>query len=522
MTDAPTGAVQTEQDPSHPLLADLTDPQRRAVTTTEGPLLVMAAAGSGKTRVITRRIAWLVKQTGIAPWQVLAITFTNKAAGEMRERVGALVSERQAKALTVCTFHALCARLLREFAQAAGLKPDYTIYDSDDQKRAVKQAMSELDISKQNFTPDALKSAISNAKNELIDAEAYAAEAGDFFQRTAAKVYARYEQILQANNALDFDDLLMHTAFLLRRDQDTRTELQDRFQYLLIDEYQDTNHAQFIIAHHIASGHGNICVVGDPDQSIYGWRGANIRNILEFETHFPQAKVVALGQNYRSTPQILKAADALIRNNRQRRHKPLFTQNPDGERIKVIQHADGEAEASWIVDWFRQQHEAGANWSDMVVFYRMNALSRVMEDACMRAGIPYQIARGTAFYDRAEVRDAVAYLRLLSNPADAIALGRVINQPARGIGKTTVEHLEAYAAANGLSVYQACEKAALVPALNARAQSAVLKFVKMVDGWRRKLDPQDSGLAFVPGVRDVAEMVIRDSGLEAYNKKIYP
>ena len=523
MSDGPQDVQSPPQvDPQHPLLADLTAPQRQAVTTTEGPLLVVAAAGSGKTRVITRRVAWLVKETGIAPWQILAITFTNKAAGEMRERVGTLVTERQARALTVSTFHALCARLMREFADRAGIKPDFTIYDADDQKRAIKQAMKELDINKQNFTPDALKSAISNAKNELIDHETYAGQSADFFQRICTKVYTRYQQILKTNNALDFDDLLMETAFLLRRDSETRQTLQERFQYLLIDEYQDTNHAQFVIANHIGSAHGNICVVGDPDQSIYGWRGANIRNILEFEQHYPQAKVVALGQNYRSTPQILKAADTLIRNNRQRRHKPLFTENPDGDRIKVIQHTDEEAEASWVVDWFRDQHEAGVPWSNMVVFYRMNMLSRVMEDACMRAGIPYQIARGTAFYDRAEVRDAIGYLRLLSNPDDGIALGRVINQPTRGIGKTTIEHLEAYAAANGITFWQACEKASLVPALTPRAQSAVLKFVNMIDGWRKKLTDEHEMLTYVPGVRDLTEMVIRDSGLEAHYRKIDP
>jgi ATP-dependent DNA helicase UvrD/PcrA len=522
MTDAPHQSAEAESMTHHPLLADLTDAQRQAVTTTEGPLLVVAAAGSGKTRVITRRVAWLVKQIGIAPSQVLAITFTNKAAGEMRDRVATLVSERQARALTICTFHALCARLLREFADRAGIKPDFSIYDTDDQKRAVKQAVKDQQINEKNFTPDAMLSAISSAKNELVDEDIFTAQAADFFSRIVAKVYQRYQHILRANNALDFDDLLTEVAFLLGRDQQVRLELQDRYQYLLIDEYQDTNHAQFTIANHIAARHTNICVVGDPDQSIYGWRGANIRNILEFEQHYPGAKVVELGRNYRSTPQILHVADSLIRNNKKRRHKKLFTENPPGDKIRLVACADEEHEAQTVVDFFREQHDTGRPWSDMVVFYRINSLSRMIEETLMRSSIPYQVVRGTAFYQRKEIRDAVAYLRVLNNPADEIAILRIINQPTRGIGDTTVEHLRNFAAAKGLSLWGAIEQAANVPALNPRAVNAVRGFAGLYRKWREKLDTADQSLAFTPGIRDLVEMVIRDSDLEKHYKNEDP
>jgi len=514
-----TEAHSTTRADDNPLIHDLTEPQREAVTTTEGPLLVVAAAGSGKTRVITRRIAWLVRETGIAPWNILAITFTNKAAGEMRQRVADLVSARQARALTIGTFHALCARLLREFAEPAGLKPDFSIYDAADQRRAMKEVMKAQNISSKNFTADTLRGTISNAKNELIGPEAYAAEAGDFYARIVARAYGEYQKMLQANNALDFDDLLMATADLLRNDAAVRQELQQRYQYSLIDEYQDTNHAQFVIAHCIASGTQNICAVGDPDQSIYGWRGANIRNILEFEQHYPATKVIALGQNYRSTPQILHAADTLIRNNTQRRHKPLFTENAAGEQIRLVQASDEEHEAQVVVDWLREAREEDVDWSHMVVFYRMNALSRVMEDALLRSSIPYQVARGTAFYERKEVRDAIGYLRLLNNLDDEIALLRIINTPTRGIGNTTVEHLRAYAAANGLTLWQAIQRAEHVPALTARAAKAVARFAAMVNTWREKVEGAEEDAMFDPGVRDLIEMVVKDSGLEAHYEK---
>ncbi len=513
----PSPEIQPAAPPDHPLLADLTEPQRQAVATTEGPVLVVAAAGSGKTRVITRRIAWLVREIGVAPWQVCAITFTNKAAGEMRERVATMVSERQARALTICTFHALCVRILREFAEAAGVRSEFVIYDADDQKRLMKQVCKDLEINTQNFPPASLLSTISHAKNELVTPEMYAADAGDFYTRIVSRVYTEYQRGLGKNGALDFDDLLMVTARLLREHEPTRLELQDRYQYLMVDEYQDTNHAQFMIAHQLSAAHRNVCVVGDPDQSIYGWRGANIKNILEFEQQFPDTHVIALGQNWRSTPQILQAADGLIRHNKQRRHKDLFTDNPDGDVLRAVQTVDEEHEAEQVIDFLRKHHEAGVSWSQMAVFYRINALSRVVEDALLRSSIPYQIARGTAFYQRKEVRDAIAYLRVLANGDDEVALLRIINTPTRGIGKTTIQHAQAYAAGQGVSLWRALQTPGKL-GLAARATGAIDRFVKMFAGWREKLD-EAGHLAFTPGVRDVAEMVVRDSGLEAYYQK---
>ncbi|MBI1371713.1 MAG: AAA family ATPase [Phycisphaera sp.] len=499
------------------LLADLTDEQRLAVTTTEGPVLVLAAAGSGKTRVITRRAAYLVREVGIAPWQVMSITFTNKAAGEMRQRVAQIVTPRQANALTIGTFHATCARLLRQYPEQAGVSPNFSIFDSKDQTQAVKQAFKDLDISTRNFTPESIKHAISSAKNELMDAEAYAKDASDFYSRSVAKIFTKYQALLDASGALDFDDLLLKTARMLQRNDDVRTELQDRYQYVQVDEYQDTNHAQFVIAHALAVKHQNICVVGDPDQSIYGWRGANIRNILDFEKHYPAAITIKLGQNYRSTPQILQVADTLIKHNRTRKDKPLFTNNAAGGDVKVIQCADEEHEAQVVVDFFREQHGQGVPWRDMAVFYRVNALSRVMEDLLFRSSIPYQIARGTAFYQRKEVKDTLAYLRIVANPDDEVSLMRIVNTPTRGIGNTTVEHLRAYAIANGMTLWEAMGRAAQVPALQARAQSSVLKFVKMVDKWHDKVtNTSAETLGFVPGVRDVVEMILRDSGMEKF------
>ncbi|MFW5683035.1 MAG: ATP-dependent helicase [Phycisphaeraceae bacterium] len=331
-SSTPAGAAS---DPDA-LLEGLNEPQREAAAHVDGPLLVLAGPGSGKTRVITRRIAFLVRGVGIAPWNVLAITFTNKAAGEMKARVADLVSERQARALTVSTFHSLCARLLRMYADRIGLPPGFSIYDSSDQQRAVKQALADLEINPKNFPANSMLSSISDAKQKLLNAEAFASQAADFHSRTVAKVYKRYSDILERNQALDFDDLLMRTVAMLQQHEPIRTQLQERFQYVMIDEYQDTNHAQFMIAHALASGHQNLCATGDPDQSIYGWRGADLGNILDFESHYPGAKVVRLEQNYRSTQAILAAADALIKHNKARRPKTLFTEIAGGEPIDVM------------------------------------------------------------------------------------------------------------------------------------------------------------------------------------------
>jgi len=382
------------------LLAGLTAPQQEAVVHIDGPLLVLAGPGSGKTRVITRRVAHLIQRVGIAPWNILAITFTNKAAAEMRERIGTLLTERQTRAVTICTFHSLCARLLRQYADKLGLAPGYSIYDTADQKRAMKQVLDDLEISAKNFPPATVLGAISNAKNELIGPHQFATNANNFYDRTIAKCYTRYAEVLEKNHALDFDDLLLKTVELMRQHPDALEELRGRFQYVLIDEYQDTNHAQFMIANTLAAGHKNIMATGDPDQSIYGWRGANIRNILEFEDHYPDPTIVRLEQNYRSTRTILQAADALIRNNRGRKHKELWTENGEGEPVQLVTCYDERGEARWVVDKFRELHDQhGVPWGHMAVFYRVNSLSRVMEEALRDGGIPYQIARGTAFYE---------------------------------------------------------------------------------------------------------------------------
>ncbi len=500
------------------LLKGLTPPQREAVLHEHGPLLVLAAAGSGKTRVITRRIAYLVSR-GVKPWQILALTFTNKAAGEMRERVEHLLGggdSRSARGLTITTFHALCARLLRKYAERAGLNPDFSIYDSDDQLSLCKKAIEAAQLSSTNFPPRSVLSAISKAKNELHDAEAFAARAPDFSGRNVAKVYAAYTRGLRAANAVDFDDLLLLTARLLQRDAGVRAELQSRWRYLLVDEDQDTNIAQFLIASHLAgepadAPNTNICVVGDPDQAIYGWRGADISNILEFEDHYPGCRCITLGENFRSTAPILATADGLIRHNKRRKHKDLFTSREGGDRPEAVLCKTERHEAALVTDWLRARHEAGTPWRDMAVFYRTNALSRVMEDALRGAGVPYTIARGTAFFDREEIRSAVGYLRVVANPADSVSLERILNVPARGIGKTTLEVLQNAADADGVPLLEACRNAGGVAGLGPRAVPAVQRFVTMLDEWTG--GGAFMGQAVSASLADLVGRVIVQSGL---------
>ena len=468
------------------LLADLTAPQRDAVQHRDGPLLVLAGPGSGKTTVVTRRIAHLVAH-GVEPWRILALTFTNKAAGEMRDRVykllGAAVDDYRAP--TVSTFHSFCARQLRRFAEQAGLAANYSIYDSADQRDAIKQSIVEVGLSSKNWPPGSVAAAISNAKNKLMEADAYAAEANDFYTKSIAKIYRDYERRLQANDALDFDDLLMRMARMLRDSQELRERFQQRYQYLLIDEYQDTNHAQFVIAHSLACAHQNICVVGDPDQSIYGWRGADISNILEFEEHFPNATVVPLGQNFRSTGHIVDTAAGLITNNRRRKHKRLHTELEDGVKPTVVMCRNEQHEAALVAEYFRAlRDDDDLPWKEMAVLYRINSLSRVLEEALRGAQIPYVIARGTAFYDRKEVKDALAYLRLIVNPNDEVSLRRIINTPTRGIGKTTLTKIELFGYNQQLRLFEALHRVSEVSGLTARAVGAIGRFVKLVEGWR--------------------------------------
>jgi DNA helicase-2/ATP-dependent DNA helicase PcrA len=503
--------------PDPRLLADLTEPQREAVTHRDGPLLVLAGPGSGKTTVVTRRVAHLIA-CGVPAWSILALTFTNKAAGEMRERIEKLLPDNalENRGPTVATFHAFCARTLRRFADAAGLPPRYSIYDAADQREAIKQAIQDAELSARNWTPAAIATHVSHAKNRLLDAEDYGREADDYFTRTVAKIYRCYEHILRANDALDFDDLLLCMADLLAQHDEVRGRLQDRYRYLLVDEYQDTNHAQFVIAHTLAAAHRNICVVGDPDQSIYGWRGADIGNILEFEDHYPEATVVPLGQNFRSTGHIVAASAGLIAHNRRRKPKRLHTELDEGRRPTVVICRNEHHEAALVADFLRRQfEEEEVPWREMAVLYRLNALSRVLEEAFRQARIPYVIARGTAFYERKEVKEALAYLRLVVNPNDELALRRVINTPARGIGKTSLQKVETFAIQQRITLAEALRRAAEVPALTARAAGSVGKFAAMMERFRAGV-PSGSLVFTGPNpMARIVEQVIRESGLEA-------
>ena len=436
------------------LLSDLNPPQREAVMHVDGPLLVLAGAGSGKTRVITRRVAYLVQQ-GIAPREILAITFTNKAAGEMRERVDSLGTPW---GTTVCTFHSLCARLLREFAPEIGLDPNYTIYDRDDQLKVVKQALAHLHLTGGGLTPGSVHSIISNAKNDLQTADVFAGQASTRRDEQLAELYRHYEKTLRTNNALDFDDLLMRMASLLRDRPDVRQYLGQRFRYVQIDEYQDTNHAQYILAHGIALEHKNVCATGDPDQSIYAWRGADIQNILDFEKDYPAAKVIRLEENYRSTAPILAAADKLIAHNTERKPKKLFTRREGGANVQVVTLDDERAEARTIAERIERYRSRGGEYGNIGVFYRVNSLSRLLEEALLHKGVPYRIARGVEFYNRKEIKDMLAYLKALANPTDDVSCLRIINTPARGIGTTTIKRLQVFAAMQGLSLLQAAER----------------------------------------------------------------
>lgn len=517
-----------------PLLADLTEPQRQAVLHTEGPLLILAAAGSGKTRTLTRRIAHLVR-TGVRPWQILALTFTNKAAAEMRARVESLLGEGGTRGMVLSTFHSLCARLLRRHAQAAGLAPEFSIYDTDDQLSVMKKVVESLGLSAANFPPRSMLSAIGNEKNQLRDAAAFAAIANDFYSRTVAKVFTAYERALRAAQAVDFDDLLVLTAKTLRAKPEVLAECQARWRYILVDEYQDTNHAQFVISSllaggsaldasapgiHPASDSPNICVVGDPDQSIYAWRGADISNILDFERLYPSARVITLGENFRSTAPILRAADTLIRRNVRRKHKDLFTKMPGGEPVEVVLCESERHEASLVLDWLRERRQDESPpvaWSRMAVLYRNNSLSRVIEDSLRAEGVPYVIARGTAFYDREEVRHALAYLRVLANPADDASLSRIVNVPPRGLGDATITSLETAASARGVPLLRHMSTPGAAEALNPRARAAVAKFVSLVEGWTGGGTFWAHGHAqSAPGsLAELVGRVIRESGLEA-------
>lgn len=468
------------------LTEQLNEPQGEAVCHYEGPLLILAGAGSGKTRVLTYRIAYLVREIGVSPLSVLAITFTNKAAKEMKERVDALI-ERKAEFMWICTFHSACVRILRKEIAALGYETNFVIYDSADQQTLMKHCLKELNIDDRRFPPRAMIAAISQAKNKLMDAKAYDDKAYDYHRQTVAKVYRLYQQKLKKNNALDFDDLIMKTVQLFERFPEILDQYQERFRYILIDEYQDTNHAQYRLVKLLAGKYRNLCVVGDDDQSVYNFRGADIQNILDFERDYPEAKVVRLEQNYRSTKKILEAANEVIRNNCGRKEKRLWTENPEGSLITCFTAQDEHQEASFVARKILEGHDLrGRAYHDFAVLYRTNAQSRVIEEVLMRNNIPYTIVGGLKFYERKEIKDILAYLRLISNPADGISLQRVINVPRRGIGDTSLAKASAYAAEKGISLFEALAVAPVVPGLTARAVKPMEQFVELVENLRSR------------------------------------
>jgi DNA helicase II / ATP-dependent DNA helicase PcrA len=459
-------------------LADLNGAQREAVTTTEGPLLVIAGAGSGKTRVLTYRVAYLLGEIGVQPNEILAITFTNKAAAEMRSRIEAAVGPR-ARAIWILTFHAACGRILRREAERLGYRSNFTIYDQADQLRLVRSCLEELERDPKRFTPRGIHTQISNAKNQLIGPDEYAARVGSFYDQTVADVYALYQRKLFALNGVDFDDMLMLTVEVLQRFPEAQERWAKSFRYILVDEYQDTNHAQYVLLQLLSSIHKNLMVVGDPDQSVYSFRGADIRNILEFERDFGDTHVIPLEQNYRSTNAILNASNAVIENNRERKKKHLWSELGEGEPVRVVETEDEHAEARFVAAEVAGLVEYGTSLGEIAVVYRTNAQSRVLEDVFVRQGVNYQVIGGPRFYERAEIKDAIAYLQAIDNPYDGVSLSRIANKPRRGVGDTSLTRLQALADGEGISLWEAV----------GRAEDAGLATASLraVQGWRTLL-----------------------------------
>lgn len=494
---------------SQELLEGMNDKQAEAVVTTEGPLLVMAGAGSGKTRVLTHRVAYLIEEKGVLPWNILAITFTNKAAKEMQERVGKLLGE-SANDVWVSTFHALCVRILRRDIEKIGYNRAFTIADTSEQRTLMKRICGELNIDTKKFDPRSILSEISNAKNALLTPAEYSDKADSMFENMVARAYKLYQQELEANQALDFDDLIMKTIELFEQDPETLEFYQNKFHYIHVDEYQDTNDAQYRLVNLLAKGYQNLCVVGDADQSIYGWRGANMNNILNFEHDYPQAKTVMLEQNYRSTQNILDAANEVIVNNVNRRKKKLWTENGQGEKISYYRAQSEHDEAQFIVSKIMEEREKhGYHYNDFAILYRTNAQSRVIEETFLKSSIPYTMVGGHKFYDRKEIRDVLAYLTLIVNPQDSMSFTRVVNTPKRGIGLTSVEHLREFANDNHWSLLQAAENVDIANQITSRTRNKIAEFGDLM----RNLTKQAEYL----NLTDLTEQILEQSG---YNKML--
>jgi DNA helicase-2/ATP-dependent DNA helicase PcrA len=462
----------------HHLLDPLTEPQREAVTHRDGPMLVLAGPGSGKTRVITHRIAYLL-ESGVPASQILALTFTNKAADEMRRRVAELAPGGR---VWLSTFHRFGAMLLRRYANYAGLEPNFTIYDTSDSRQTIKRVVEARDINILNYSPERIAEAISDAKNKLIPADQFEPRSGSMLARVVAEVYPAYQEKLLASSAVDFDDLLLHVAQLLFDHAEIRSELDERYRYVLVDEYQDTNRAQYVILRALSTDHPNLAVTGDPDQSIYGWRGADLNNILEFEHDYPHVRIVRLERNYRSTKRILLVADALIGHNLRRKKKALWTENDEGTGVRLAAYVDQDHEANDIAQQIRAAVEEGRRKpSDFAIFYRVNALSRALEKALRGAGVPYQMVRGQEFYARKEIKDVLAYCQLVNNPRDDIAFERTVNTPPRGIGHRTIERLSDFAYRHGMPLLEAARSAYRVESLSKAAVAKIAAFVDIVD-----------------------------------------
>ncbi|HZJ49158.1 MAG TPA: DNA helicase PcrA, partial [Acidimicrobiia bacterium] len=505
--------------PDSPLFEGLNPSQRHAVAAIDGPVLVIAGAGSGKTRVLTYRIAHLIRDLGVSPYSILAITFTNKAAAEMRERVAKLVG-RVADGMWVSTFHSACVRILRREAPRLGYRSSFSIYDDADSVRLVTMCIRDLDLDPKQFPPKAMRAAISNAKNELIDYETYAGMGEGFYHEKASDVYRLYQQRLVEASAVDFDDILNLTVDIFLAFPDVLVQYQQKFQYLMVDEYQDTNHAQYMLVKLLAGAHRNLFVVGDADQSVYAFRGADMRNILQFEKDYDDATVVLLEQNYRSTQTILDAANAVIAHNESRKPKRLWTDEDAGDEIVTFEAKDEQDEAAFVADRVRDLEREGTGLSDIAVFYRTNAQSRVIEEVFVRYGVPYQVVGGLKYYDRREVKDALAYLRAVVNPDDQVALKRIINVPKRAIGDTSVAHVDRFAEAKGIGFIAALRRVDEIPQLTSRAQRSITEFVGLMDHLAEKAE--EGPAAAIGGVLEQTgylDMIRSDRSVEAMGRE---